>query len=73
VDHEPVQVLTVPAEGDLQPGGHVGDAGVAGDEQPPPDLRADPLQHHAQLVDARRPDRGVGIAVIAAAGPVEPQ
>ena len=30
VDHEPVQVLTVPAESDLQHGVHVGDAGVAG-------------------------------------------
>ena len=40
VDHEPVQVLTVPAEDDLQHGVHVGVAGVAGDEQPPPDQRA---------------------------------
>jgi hypothetical protein len=66
VDHEPVQVLTVPAEGDLQPGGHVGDAGVAGDEQPPPDQRAAPVQHDAQLEDARRSDRGGWHAVILA-------
>jgi hypothetical protein len=75
VDHEPVQVLTVPAESDLQHGVHVGDAGVAGDERPPPDQRADPVQHHAQLVDARRPGRGGWHTVILAApaGPVEPQ
>jgi len=51
VDDEPVQVLTAPPERGLQHDVQVGDRGVASDEQPPPDQRADPVQHHPQLVD----------------------
>ena len=42
LDHEAVQVLTAPAQCDLQGGMQVGDRAVAADEQPAPDQRADP-------------------------------
>ena len=52
-DDEAVQVLVAPAEHGLQDGVQVGDGGAGGHEQPPPDQRADPGEHHAQLVDGR--------------------
>jgi hypothetical protein len=48
---EAVQVITGPAESHLKNIVEVGDARVAGHEQAPPDQRADPVQHDAQLVD----------------------
>ena len=51
VDDEPVQVLTAPAERGLQDGVQLGDRGVGGDQQAPPDQRADPVHHHPQLVE----------------------
>jgi hypothetical protein len=54
VDREPVQVLVAPPERDLQDLVQVGDRGLGGHEQPPPHQRADPGQHHPQLVDRAR-------------------
>jgi len=49
VDHEAVQVLVGPPEGELEDGVELGDGGLVGDEQPPPDQRADLRQHHPEL------------------------
>jgi hypothetical protein len=50
---ETVQMVTGPAEGDLENIVKAGHGGVAADEQAPPDQRADSPQHDAQLVDGQ--------------------
>ena len=54
VDGEPVQVLVAPPERRLQDLVQAGDGGLGGHQQPPPHHRADPGQHHPQLVHRAR-------------------
>jgi hypothetical protein len=56
VDHEAVEVLVAPAEGELQGGMQIGDRTAAADEDPASDQGADAPQHHAELED----DGGTG-------------
>jgi hypothetical protein len=63
VDDEAVQVFTAPAEHRLQDRVQLGDRGVGGHQQSPPDQRADSGDHHPQPIYHRRStDSGIGTA-----------
>jgi len=53
VNLEAMEVIVLPGEGDLQDGVQLGQGGIGANQETAPDERADPSQHHAQLVDGQ--------------------
>ena len=51
MDAEPMQVLTAPVKGNLNVLMELSDGGLTGNQQAPPDPRADPHQYEAELVN----------------------
>jgi len=51
MDAEPMQVLTAPVKGNLNVLMELSDGGLTGDQQAPPDHRADSGQHEPELVN----------------------
>ena len=51
MDAEPMPVLSAPVKGNLNVLMELSDGGLTGDQQAPPDHRADPGQHETQLVN----------------------